>query len=173
MLFRSKPPRKDSGVIFNFAIHLIDILDFILDRKPKAIFCKKLNYLSREREDCAFIILDYGDFVANLEVSWFHPLKKRDLWVIGSDEKLYADLFEQIIVKYPIKIGAESVNAKKEVNLEVRKNEPLKAEIEEFCKKIEKNMSGEDVGIMEEHATIELCEKCLESANTGRVIELG
>src|SRR3989338_129917 len=98
----NKPPRKDCGVVFNFAIHLIDILNFILDEKPKRVFCKKLNYLSEEREDCAFIILDYGKFIANMEVSWFHPLKKRDMWIIGSKEKVYIDLFEQIIKKYPI-----------------------------------------------------------------------
>jgi predicted dehydrogenase len=73
----SKPPRKDMGVIFNFGSHLIDILNFSLNKLPERIFCKKVNYFSKEREDFASILLDYGDFVASLEVSWLHPLKKR------------------------------------------------------------------------------------------------
>jgi len=169
----NKPPRRDSGVIFNFAIHLIDILDFLLERKPKSIFCKKLNYLSQEREDCAFIILDYGDFVANLEISWFHPLKKRDMWIIGSEEKIYADFFEQMIARYPIKIDMEKTVAGKKIEVEVHKNEPLKAEIENFCMKIEKNMNGITVDVSEERRLIELCEKCLESADTGEVVFCG
>jgi UDP-N-acetylglucosamine 3-dehydrogenase len=168
----NKPPRKDSGVIFNFAIHLIDVLNFVLERKPNNIFCKKLNYLSKDREDCAFIILDYGDFVANLEVSWFHPLKKRNMWIIGSDEKIYADLFEQIIIRYPIKIDNDKTVADKEINVEVHKNEPLKTELKDFCKRIEDNMDGESVDINEEHVTIELCEKCIESAKIGNVVEV-
>ena len=83
----NKPPRKDSGVILNFAVHLIDILDYLLEKKPKRIYCKKKNFLSKEREDIAFINLDYGDFIANLEVSWFHPQKARDLWIIGDKVK--------------------------------------------------------------------------------------
>ena len=91
----NKPPRRDSGVILNFGVHLIDILDYILEKKPKRIYCKKKNFLSKEREDVAFINLDYGDFIANLEVSWFHPEKARDLWIIAEKEKVYADLLGQ------------------------------------------------------------------------------
>jgi len=168
----NKPPRKDSGVIFNFAIHLIDILDFVLERRPKKVFCRKLNYLSREREDCAFIILDYGDFMANLEVSWFHPIKKRDMWIIGSEEKIYADLFEQILVRYPLSIGLEKTFAEKEISVDVHKNEPLKAELDDFCRRIEDNINGADIDMGEEQATIKICEKCIESSNSGSVVEV-
>lgn len=166
----NKPPRRDSGVIFNFGIHLVDILNYILDTKPKKVFCKRGNFLSSGREDVAFINLDYGKFIANLEVSWFHPLKARDIWIIGSKEKIYGDLFEQIVRKYPLQISYEKTIAQPEINLEVRKNEPLKEEIIEFCNSIKdrpKKFNAE-----EEILTTRICELALESAKTGKEILL-
>lgn len=164
-----KPPRSDCGVIFNFATHLIDILNFLLDRNPQRVFCKKINYLSKEREDCAVIVLDYGSFMANLEVTWFHPLKKRDMWIIGSEEKVYADFLEQILVRYPIRIGKEKVVSEKEINLEIHKNEPLREELLSFCQRAE---SGQADGSEGEETITRICELCLESAKTGREVKV-
>jgi len=164
----NKPPRKDCGVIFNFATHLIDILAFLLDKKPIKVFCKKSNILSKEREDAAFILLDYGDFIANLEVSWLHPLKRRDMWIIGSKGKIYADFFEQIIRLYPIEITPDEVRVGKETNIEVRKNEPLKDELRSFCASIKNNGHYP----YDEYLITKVCELCLESAEAGKEMEL-
>lgn len=167
----NKPPRRDSGVIFNFAVHLIDVLNFILEKRPKKVFCKKLNYLSKEREDAAFINLDYGGFIANLEVSWFHPEKKRDMWIIGSKAKLYVDLFEQIVLRYPIEISIDKTTGGKETNLEVRKNEPLFEELKYFYRLLKNNhlpnLSAED-----EYVTTKICELCLKSAEEGKELKI-
>lgn len=167
----NKPPRRDSGVIFNFGVHLVDILNFILDKKPKKLFCKKMNYLSKEREDAAVIVLDYGNFFANLEMSWFHPLKERDLWIIGSKAKIYADLFEQIVIKYPIQIDMAGIKHSSQINLEVNKNEPLRDELDAFCKAVEIGNNKQFEG-QEELLTTKICEMALKSAIEGREILL-
>jgi len=165
----SKPPRKDCGVILNFTSHLFDIINFVTEKKPKSVFCKKVNYLSPEREDCALIILDYGDFIANIEVSWLHPLKKRDMWVIGAKEKIYADFLEQMVTRYPLIVEQDRVVSQKEINVEVRKNEPLKEELKCFLK-----MAGGRDGnrVEEEELVMKMCEKSMESAVSGREIKL-
>lgn len=165
----SKPPRKDSGVILNFGVHLIDILNFILGKKPQKVYCIKKNFLSREREDVAFITLDYGKFAAQLEVSWFHPLKARDMWLIAEKEKIYADFFEQIIKKYPLEISYEKVSAEAEVEVPINKNEPLKAELEHFCFGIVK---GKIEDAEEEYLITKLCELCMKSAETEEVLDV-
>ena len=142
----------------------------MLDRNPKRVFCKKKNLLSAEREDCALIILDYGDFVANLEVTWFHPLKKRDMWIIGSEEKVYADFLEQILVRYPIRVEKGKVYSEKEISVEIHKNEPLRAELKSFCQRAE---SGEADGSEGEETITKICELCLKSAETGKEISTG
>jgi len=167
----NKPPRQVSGVIFNFGVHLVDILNFVFEEKPTKVFCKKLNYLNEEREDAAFMTLDYGKFIANLEVSWFHPEKKRDMWVIGSCAKLYVDLFEQIIIKYPIEITADSTKRENEINLEIRKNEPLYEELSYFCKLVE-NRELPNVSAEDEYVTTKICEACVLSSEQGKEINI-
>lgn len=163
----SKGPRKDCGVVFNFATHLIDILTFVLERTPKSVFCKSKNFISKDREDCAIITLDYGDFIAELEVSWLHPLKKRDMWLIGSKQKVYADFLEQMVEVHPIQVSENGVKAEKSFSLEIRKNEPLKEELKRFCEDVQ---NGGFKEFHDEHIITRICEACLESAKTGKEV---
>lgn len=165
----NKPPRKDSGVIFNFTTHLVDILSFIIEKKPKSVFCKKVNYLSKSREDCALIILDYGDFLVNLEVTWFHPLKKRDMWIIASKENIYVDFLEQMLTLHPIRAEGGKVVGERETNVEIHKNEPLKEELKSFCENVENGRVDCTEG---EEIITKICDKCLESAELGVKIKL-
>ena len=170
----NKPPRRDSGVILNFAVHLIDILDYLLEKKPKRIYCKKKNFLSKEREDVAFITLDYGDFIANLEVSWFHPQKARDLWIIGDKIKMYADLLEQTVIRYPIEVNYESVNEGDEEFIKVENNEPLEDELKYFCRAIsDKDLQKKHKDSAEkEYLFTKICEICLKSAELDQELDV-
>ncbi|MFC1801175.1 Gfo/Idh/MocA family protein [Nanoarchaeota archaeon] len=172
----TKPPRTDSGAIFNLTIHLIDVLNFILKEKPKKVYCKKGNYLSEKFEDSAVMILDYGKFLANLEVSCCHPLKKRDLWIIAAKEKIYVDLLDQILIRYPLTVTYEQVEAKKEINVEINKNEPLKDELRHFCEVVEKYDEDSYNNVInigkEEYYTTKLCELALKSAEFNRDLDL-
>lgn len=153
-----RPPRKDMGVIFNFASHLFDILSFVLEREPREIFCKKVNYLSEEREDCALITLDYGDFIASLEVSWFHPIKARDCWVVGSKERIHTDFFSQGMNIFHVE---EKEGKMAEENIEHK--EPLKEELKHFIeciKERKKPANSGDAG----YSVTSFCEIALESA---------
>jgi len=165
----SKPPRKDTGTIFNFASHLFDILNFVLDEMPKRIFCKKVNYLSKEREDFASILLDYGDFVASLEVSWLHPLKKRDAWIIASNEKIYADFLEQGVRKYFIDIDLDRSVNRGVKDTKIEKREPLREELIHFLDCIEHGREPINNG-KEACKVTKLCELALESARTGKEV---
>lgn len=167
----SKPPRKDMGVIFNFGAHLFDILNFLIGRLPERIFCKKVNYFSEVREDYASILVDYGDFIASLEVSWLHPLKKRDCWVIASKEKIYSDFLDQNLEKHFIDISlGDTVNrGVEEVRIEPR--EPLKEEIKHFIDCVKEGrepINNKNAGYL----ATKLCELALESAKKGEEVEV-
>jgi UDP-N-acetylglucosamine 3-dehydrogenase len=167
----TNPPRKDSGVIFNFGSHLIDILNFVLEKRPKKIFCKKTNYLSKEREDFAEILLDYGDFTACIEVSWLHPLKKRDMWIIGSKKKIYADFLDQKIESHLIEIGLDKTTSFGCKNIIVVKNEPLRDELKHFIECI-KN-AKEPINSGKEGAGVtKLCNLALKSAKSGNEVRV-
>jgi predicted dehydrogenase len=172
----TKPPRKDSGAILNLGIHMIDILNFILNDKPKTVFCKKNNLLSKEMEDSAIMLLNYKNFAASIEVSCCHPEKKRDMWIIGSNEKVYIDFLKQEIVRYPIKVSYEEIIRKKEIKEDIIPNEPLKDELIYFCNCITEKDSTEfekieNIGKEEIYST-KICTSCLKSAETGEEITL-
>jgi predicted dehydrogenase len=167
-----KPPRKDSGSIFNFGVHLFDILNFVLEKTPEKIFCKKVNYLSENLEDTAIVLADYGNYFALLEMGWFHPLKRRDAWFIGSEKKIYVDFLEQEINTYLIKITLkESKNKGKGDNKIDKADNPLKNELIHFIRSIKNNKVPINDGYCG-YLTIKECESALESAKTGKEVIL-
>jgi len=167
----TNPPRADSGTIFNFAIHLFDVLNYLLEVRPKKIFCKRMCHISPEREDCALISVDYGDFIASIEVSWLHPLKKRDMWVIGSKQKIYSDLLEQTMTKYFIEISQKEIINSGKSNIDIEKNEPLKEELRHFIDCVEQDKTPLNSGTIG-FEIVKLCEAALMSAKTGKEVVL-
>lgn len=158
---------KDSGIIFDVASHLFDILNFVLGKMPQRIFCKMIHYLSQEREECALISLDYGDFIASLEVSCFHPLKKRDAWVIASKQAIYVDFLEQRVIKYASEIAPDKAVNRDILDVEIDKREPLEGELRHFIECIENKREPVNSG-EEGCLTTRLCELALESAAKGK-----
>lgn len=172
----TNPPRKDSGAVLNLGIHMIDILNFVLEDRPKRVYCKLVNSVHPKREDSAMIMLDYGHFFASVEVSSCHPEKKRDMWVIAEKEKIYADFLEQQIIRYPILISEEKVEAGKETHEEIFKNEPLAEQLKYFVDMVENCNNGRFKEIVnlgeEEYYTSRICELALKSAEFKRDLDI-
>ena len=172
----SVPPRKDSGVILNLGIHMIDVLNFILEDRPETVFCRKNNILSEKLEDSAILLLNYRNFSASIEVSCCHPLKERDMWIIGSDEKIYIDFLNQKLIRYPINVSYKGNVRKEEINERINRNDPLMEELTYFCRCVkEKNIKDfeliENIGKEEIYST-KICELCIMSAENGKEMRL-
>jgi len=168
----TKPPRMDSGAILNLGIHPMDILNFITDKKPIKVFAKKKNLLSKQFEDSAVIMFDYGDFFATIEVSCTHPEKKRDMWIIAEKEKIYVDYFNRKVIRYPLNVTYEKVERDEPFEEDISVNEPLKDELKYFVELVdEKDQNGmvnvENIG-KEEYYTTRACELSIESAEIGK-----
>ena len=164
-----KPPRRDSGVIFNLASHLFDILLFLIG-VPKKLVCMKTNYISEEREDSAVILADYGDFYASLEVSWLHPLKRRDAWIIASERKVYVDFLEQKMVEHFIEVRQEETINRGFADVKIDKKEPLKEELKHFIVCSERGKKPVN-DAFSAYIVTKLCEIALKSAN-GSMMEV-
>ena len=163
----TKPPRTDSGVIFNLGIHLIDILNFITEERPVKVYSKKKNLLSETLEDSAITMFGYNDFFAICEMSCMHPEKKRDMWIIAEKEKIYVDFLKQKITRYPIVVSYENVDCRDSFDEEIIANEPLKDELSYFIRIVEKNLGSENIG-RENYYTTKMCELAVKSAETGK-----
>ena len=161
----TKPPRKDSGVIFNLGIHIIDILNFSTCCIPKSLYVSKKNLLSPVFEDSASIQLDYDDFFAFIELSCMHPEKARDIWVVGEKETLYVDFFSQKLKRFPLKVTYDAVERNDIIEDKIIANEPLRDELKYFVDIVStKSIDLDNNAGKENYYTTRICELCLESA---------
>lgn len=170
------PPRKDSGVIFNLGVHLIDFLNVLLEHSPQNIYARNSHLISKHNEDSSFITIDYGKFSAHLEVSCCHPLKKRDMWIIGSKEKLYLDFLDQVIERHPLVVHEDKTEKKETFrDPQVGKNQPLLEELKYFVHLCNKKNMGEEVHSnlsAENILTTKMCLLAIKSAQNHEICRI-
>ena len=77
--------RPDVNVVYDLASHDIYILNFLLDSYPKVISAIGKGNIQENKEDVAFINLEYpGNILAHIHVSWLDPKKAREITVVGT-----------------------------------------------------------------------------------------
>jgi UDP-N-acetylglucosamine 3-dehydrogenase len=152
------PPQiKDADVVIDLAVHDIDVFNFLLGRKPDRVLCESGKALITQREDYADIFMKYGSTNAFIQVNWITPVKIRTLSVTGT--KGYAELnyitqelviYESIYERqysdfgdFVVKFGEPN-----KIVIDVKKGEPLKAELQSFIACVENDrqpdVTGED-----------------------------
>ncbi len=151
------PPKvRDTNVIIDLAVHDIDIFNYLLNKKPTKFYGSLGNAIVNNG-DYADLLLRYGHTNAFIQVNWITPIKIRLLNVTGS--RGYAelnyitqelDVYKSNYVKdfddfgdFVIKFGKPT-----KVNIDIKKEEPLKVELQTFLNCIRDNkdfpICGED-----------------------------
>jgi UDP-N-acetylglucosamine 3-dehydrogenase len=153
----NRPGRiTDVGVIKDLAIHDIDVICHLLNDKLDQIFAitKSVNY---KNEDYAHIILRFRDGkVAIVEASWLNNRKIRNLTIIGKEGIIEIDYKKQKVV----------LKKQKEISMPIiKRDEPLKIELEYFLNAIISNKSPEPSG-EDGLKAIRICETALRSAGS-------
>jgi predicted dehydrogenase len=103
-------PRLDVGALYNYAVHHIDIYDYLLEKLPEEVMSCTGHFLGRkEFEDVAIIILKYpSGTLGIIECSWLPPGKFRDLTIVGSKKSLTSDLLSQTLELHDICIETQN-----------------------------------------------------------------
>ena len=153
----NRPGRiKDVGVIKDLAIHDIDISCHLLNDKLTQIYAitKSLNY---KNEDYAHIILRFRDGkVAIVEASWLNNKKIRNLTIIGKEGILEIDYKKQKVI----------LKKQKDISMPIiKRDEPLKMELEYFLNAIISNKSPKP-SVEDGLKAIKICETALRSAQS-------
>jgi len=151
------PPKvKDTNVIIDLAVHDIDIFSYLLNKKPTKYYGSLGNAII-SNGDYADLLLKYGNTNAFIQVNWITPIKIRLLNVTGS--RGYAelnyitqelDVYKSNYAKdfddfgdFVIKFGKPT-----KINVVIKKEEPLKVELQTFLDCIKNNkafpINGED-----------------------------
>ncbi len=153
----------DVGVVKDLAIHDIDMMRYLFEDEPSAVYAKTGRLKHKSFEDYAHIMLTFcDDKNAFIEANWLTPYKTRVLTITGSKAIIKLDYITQ-------ELTIES--AKETLQPRIPWQEPLKLELQNFVKSIlskEKPLvSGLD-GLM----AIKIAEAALKSSRTGRVVKI-
>jgi UDP-N-acetylglucosamine 3-dehydrogenase len=172
-----KNPRAEVGALINFAVHPIDIYDYLLEETPHEITGSVAYFLGRKQfEDIALLVLEYQNGVVGIiECSWLPPGNYRDLTIVGSRKSLTCDLLEQTVTVHDIHIekndGTFRAIDKGTQTVNVKVMEPLKLELEDFVESIKtgkKPLANGEVGAR----VVMIAEKALKSARLKRSVKM-
>lgn len=93
--------RDYDGAIDDLAVHDLYILEYLLDGLSISnlyVNTTKYKNFSNENEAMATILFSCDEITINIDVSWFHPKKIREITIIGEDKTIvYNDLAENKI----------------------------------------------------------------------------
>ena len=177
------PPRvRDVGVIIDLATHDLDVIRYLTGSEGVRVYAETKREVHTTREDMLTGLVHFeNDVLAVLEVNWLTPTKIRELTVTGERGMFKADYLTQDLYFYE---NAEvsgapwdafqvlrGVSEGPMTRLVVRKEEPLRAEIDSFLSAVHGRpaqvATGED-GL----ASLRLALALIESGETHQSINL-
>ena len=173
-----KRPRNDGGVAVSDGIHMIDTVTYLLEKQPRKVTAVLRDFLGRGMDDAAFISLDFGREMAQVEASYFPSVKKRGLEIVGDAGAIVCDMLAPAKEKVKVyanahaRKGAEWTAAESApVTVEVKDEEPLKRELADFMRCVETRARPNADGYAGAHAVAAI-EAAERSAKEGRAVEV-
>ncbi|RXJ66786.1 oxidoreductase [Halarcobacter ebronensis] len=149
------PPRiADVGVLTDLSVHDIDLTRYITHKNimRKAIF--KSQKIHNHYEDNAIISFELeNDVIVNLTTNWLTPFKKRTIEVACKEAYYEANLITQDLTEYS---QYHTNNSYVTRNCFVKKDEPLKKELQEFIKFVQGGNDTELCSIEDSMITLEI-----------------
>jgi len=136
----------DMGVILDLSIHDIYLQECVMGKnKIVNAFGVKKCYKDTIHADAAFIVLDFGTAIGQIESNWLTPSKFRRMYVNGEDGGISIDFISQTInIRKGIDLQGEWPVTKDIIYEPLRQDEPLKREIQNFLYDKELKVSLDD-----------------------------
>jgi UDP-N-acetylglucosamine 3-dehydrogenase len=153
----------DVGVVKDTAIHDFDVMRYVFNEDPVAVYAKAGSMRHGKFEDYAQIMLTFDSGKsAFIESNWLTPYKTRILTVTGSEAIMKLDYVTQELT---------IENARETILPRYTLQEPLKLELQHFARCVvqkEKPLITGTDGLK----ALQIAEAALESSATGKVIKL-
>jgi UDP-N-acetylglucosamine 3-dehydrogenase len=153
----------DVGVVKDTAIHDIDVMRYLFNEDPIAVYAKTGSMRYKKFEDYAQIMLTFeGGKSAFIESNWLTPYKTRILIATGSEAIMRLDYITQ-------ELTVE--NAKETVQPRYQIQEPLKLELQHFANCILKKEKPLITGL-DGLKALRIAESAIKSSSTDRTVRL-
>lgn len=176
----SPPPgrAKDVSAIIDLATHDLDIINYLLDDVPVRLYAEKENKFHKKDDLMSALIRFRSGTIGLVEVSWLHPIKKRNLTIIGQNGMYVANYITQELFFYPQDGDLfKRANGEKHVatNADVIKiafdsKEPLQVELKSFVDCLLSKSSMPVTAIQALNAIV-LAEKIINSGERNKVLK--
>ena len=153
----------DVGVVKDTAIHDIDVMLYLFNRDPIAVYAKTGSMRHKKFEDYAQVMLTFeGGKTAFIESNWLTPYKTRVLIATGSEAIMSLDYITQ---ELRIEDAKETVQPRYPVQ------EPLKLELRHFANCVAGREKPLITGLDGLRA-LRIAESALKSSSLGRIVKL-
>jgi UDP-N-acetylglucosamine 3-dehydrogenase len=153
----------DVGVVKDTAIHDIDVMLYLFNEDPIAVYAKTGSMRYKKCEDYAQIMLTFGGGKsAFIESNWLTPYKTRILIATGSEAIMRLDYITQ-------ELTVEDANETVQPRYQIQ--EPLKLELQHFANCILKKEKPLITGLDGLRA-LRIAESAIKSSSTNRIVKL-
>jgi UDP-N-acetylglucosamine 3-dehydrogenase len=153
----------DVGVVKDTAIHDIDVMLYLFNEDPIAVYAKTGNMRHKKFEDYAQIMLTFkGGKSAFIESNWLTPYKTRILIATGSEAIMRLDYITQELT---VEDAQETVQPRYQIQ------EPLKLELQHFANCILKKEKPLITGL-DGLKALRIAESAIKSSSTDKIIRL-
>ena len=168
---------RDVGVVMDLGVHDIDILRYLVGAPVESVYALGGRKMHDRFEDHAALLLRFASGVNGyVEVNWLTPMKVRRLALTCLKNFVEVDYIDQSITVSSSSLGTLDAFNLYELPLEhhtqtirVRKEEPLRREIEDFLRAIKEKgaplVTGEDA-----LETLRVVEAAVASSQEGRTV---
>jgi UDP-N-acetylglucosamine 3-dehydrogenase len=171
----------DVGVVLDLATHDIDLTAWVSGRAYRNIAARTVSRSGRPHEDMVSAVAELeGGVMANHLVNWLSPFKERSTVITGERGSFVADTLTADLTFYANgAVGTEwealrafrGVAEGDMIRYAIPKREPLLVEHERFRDAV-RGEGGDIVTLREGMCTVEVAAAVLESARTGRTVEV-
>jgi UDP-N-acetylglucosamine 3-dehydrogenase len=175
------PPRiQDVGVVIDLATHELNLLEYLTNSRVESVYAEIEREIHAQHEDLLTGILKFVDgTVGILDVNWLTPTKIRELSLIGEKGMFLVNYLTQDLYFYENDfrngnwedLAIMGVSEGRRIRFNVKRKEPLLAELESFVKAIENDTKTQIDGDEALRAVV-LAQCLLESGHKHEVIWL-
>src|SRR5690606_5586754 len=89
--------QHDVNVIWDLAVHDLSIIEYVLNKEPRAVSATGISHVEGEPENVAYLTIYYDDnLLAHVNVNWLAPVKVRRTLIGGSKQMIVYDALEPI-----------------------------------------------------------------------------
>ena len=171
---------RDVGVTIDLATHDVDIVSWIAGERPVRVYAETAQRIHADHEDLLFGLLHFpSGTVAQLDVDWLTPAKRRQLVVVGEEGMFELDYLTQRLTftratdtTNPRLIGGYAPTFEGEVaEIDVGHGEPLALELASFLRVVREGGRPE-VDVEDGLWAVAIASALLDAAAGPRVVEL-